>query len=207
LAFQPPMAMSMGGDAVDALGRLVLAGSRIPVASRATSRASGTRVDAVPTFGGLGRSTDAFPRGGLLIGLGSDLPASQGCQQSVRSQVAQAIVPNQMARPRFAAPERAPFKPIPVRVSAKALIWQRSDIRTKMGVVRLCQKMRVLREEKWPRVGLATAARGSEVWPRKPAFCGIPAVRRSRKKSVPRVKTGGGRRTVVKPSPPEISNT
>jgi hypothetical protein len=51
--------------------------------------------------------------------LGDDDQLLSGCQRSIRFQVGQAIAPNQMVRPQLTAPERAPFKPKPLRASLR----------------------------------------------------------------------------------------
>jgi hypothetical protein len=72
--------------------------------------------------------------------------------------------------------------------------------RTKMAVVRLLQRKWAERDEKRPELGLEAAARGSDKWPEKPAFCAVAADADRRKKNVPTGRFGGGRGTVVKPS-------
>ena len=51
-------------------------------------------------------------------------------------------------------------------------------------------------------MGSGGRPRGSEEWPQIPAFCGIPADAERTKKNVPTRRLGGGRGTVVEPSPP-----
>ena len=53
-------------------------------------------------------------------------------------------------------------------------------------------------------MGLLARLRGSEEWPQRTAFCAIPAGYKRRKKNVPTEETGGGRGTVLQPSPPRF---
>jgi hypothetical protein len=81
------------------------------------------------------------------------------------------------------------------------------DIRTKMAVVRLRRRKWGKRDGKWPEVALEAAAPGSDNLPGMAAFCGILTTDQERKKNVLTGRLGGGRGTVVKPSPREISKT
>jgi hypothetical protein len=108
---------------------------------------------------------------------------------------------NQTVRSRFTPPERDSFKPAPLRASSNSLNYHASHNRTKAGVVRLLQRKWAERGEKRPEVKLSSRPSGSDNLPGMAAFCGIPAANQGRKKNVPSGQTGGGRGTVVKPSP------
>jgi hypothetical protein len=84
--------------------------------------------------------------------------------------------PNQIVRSLFTSPERSFFKPDPLRAPSNPLNYRAFYIRTKTGVVRLCQRKVEGRDGKRPKMGLSTAARGSDKWPEKPAFCGFRPV-------------------------------
>ena len=99
---------------------------------------------------------------------------------------------NRTVRSLFTPPERSFLKPSPLRASFNPLNYRDSNIRTKMAVVRLRRRKWGERDGKWPEVGLAAAARGSDNWPGMPQFCGVPAADRERKKNVPTGQTGGG---------------
>jgi hypothetical protein len=73
------------------------------------------------------------------------------------------------------------------------LISQAFNNRTKMGVVRLCQRKGGERARKRSEIGLPAGPRGSDEWPQMPAFCGVPAADDHREKNVPTGETGGGR--------------
>jgi hypothetical protein len=104
-------------------------------------------------------------------------------------------------RSRFTPPERRFFKLDPLRAPSNPLNYRVFNIRTKMAVVRLRRRKCGERARKRPEMGLANAVRGSDKWPKMPAFCGIPAVDRAPKKNVPTGCLGGGRGPVNKTSP------
>jgi hypothetical protein len=91
------------------------------------------------------------------------------------------------------------------RTPFNTLILQAFNNRTKMGVVRLCQRTGARETKNGPKMALSAAARGSDKWPQRSAFCGIPAGAKSRKKNVPDGETGGPTGTRVKHSQFEIS--
>jgi hypothetical protein len=107
---------------------------------------------------------------------------------------------NRTVRSLFTPPERSFLEPSPLRASFNPLNYRDSNIRTKTTVVRLRRRKWGERDGKWPEVGLAAAARGSDKWPGTPQFCRVPAADRERKKNVPTGETGGGRGTRVKHS-------
>ena len=98
-------------------------------------------------------------------------------------------------RSQLTPPERRSFEPTPVRASCKTLICLASDIRTKTGVVRLCQRKGPERGEKGPKMGFRAGVRGSDKGPEKPTFCGFPTADQERKRNVPTGETGGGKLT------------
>ena len=49
-------------------------------------------------------------------------------------------------------------------------------------------------------MALFTGVGGSDKWPRRPAFCAVPAICRAPKKNFTNGETGGGRGAVIKPS-------
>ena len=108
--------------------------------------------------------------------------------------------PNGSVRSRLTSPERSFFKPGPLRTTSNPLSYRAFNIRTKTAVVRLLRRKGPERGEKRPEMGFRAGARGSEKWPERPAFCGVPADAETRKKNVLNGETGGGRGTVVKPS-------
>jgi hypothetical protein len=101
-------------------------------------------------------------------------------------------------RTRPISPEGASFKPLRCQRHRNSLISYDSDIRTKTGVVRLCQRKGAYRDARRPEMGSRAGAPGSEEWPRMPAFCAVPAVAEGGKKNVPTGETGGagGTRTL-----------
>jgi hypothetical protein len=111
-----------------------------------------------------------------------------------------ASVLNGVVRSLLTSPERGSFKPARPRTSSNTLISQAFNNRTKMGVVRLCQRKGGERARKRSEIGLPAGPRGSDEWPQMPAFCGVPAADDHREKNVPTGETGGGRGTVVEPS-------
>jgi hypothetical protein len=115
--------------------------------------------------------------------------------------VPRASVLNGVVRSLLTSPERGSFKPARRRTSSNTLISQAFNNRTKMGVVRLCQRKGGERARKRSEIGLPAGPRGSDEWPQMPAVCGVPARPKSAKKNVSTGETGGGRGTVVKPSP------
>jgi hypothetical protein len=84
-------------------------------------------------------------------------------------------VTNRTVRSRRTPPERAPFKPAPLRVSSNTLISRASNIRTKTAVVRLRQRERPEGDKKRPKIGLSAGLGGSDRAREMPAFCGVPA--------------------------------
>jgi hypothetical protein len=68
-----------------------------------------------------------------------------------------------------------PSNPHPFERTLNHRIVPGSDIRTKTGVVRLRQRKGPERDGKRPKMGFAAGVRGSEKWPRSPAFCEVPA--------------------------------
>jgi hypothetical protein len=84
-------------------------------------------------------------------------------------------IPNHIIRSRFTPPERAPFEPAPVRAYPKSLNSRVSHIRTKMGVVQLCQRKGPERAAKRPKMAFRAGVRCSDKWAGTPAFCGVPA--------------------------------
>ena len=60
------------------------------------------------------------------------------------------------------SPERRSFEPTPLRAPSKALICLPSDIRTKMGVVRLRQRKGTKRDRIWPKMGFGGRPGGSD---------------------------------------------
>ena len=115
------------------------------------------------------------------------------------------MILNRSVRPEAAAPERRNLETRAGAAYRKVLISLDSDNLTKTAVVQLRQRKASRRDEKWPKMGLQAGPRGSEEWPQRPAFCAVPAGAESMEKNVPNGETGGGRGTVVKPSPREIS--
>jgi hypothetical protein len=113
-----------------------------------------------------------------------------------------------MVRSRFTPPERSFSKPAPLRMPSNPLNYRAFDIRTKMAVVRLCQRKSPKRGAKWSESGLEAATRGSDKWPENPAFRGIPTANQSRKKNVPNGETGGKdvRHTTVRSRPRWFQN-
>jgi hypothetical protein len=103
------------------------------------------------------------------------------------------IAPNRIVRSQLTPPGRGSFKPVPPSASSNALISHTFNNRTKSGMVRLCQRKPATRHGKRPRLALRPVSGGSDEWPRRPAFCGIPAVRRAPKKNVPTGRVGGGK--------------
>jgi hypothetical protein len=111
------------------------------------------------------------------------------------------IILNRSVRSEAAAPERPNFETRTGSAYRTLLNSLDSDNLTKTAVVQLRQRKASRRDEKWPKMGPQACPRGSEEWPQKPAFCAIPAGDKRRKKNVPTGETGGGRGTVVEPSP------
>jgi hypothetical protein len=93
--------------------------------------------------------------------------------------------------PGFPSPERGSFEPALRRASCNILKLRGSHIRTKMGVVRLCQREGRERARKRPEIGLPAAPRGSDDCPQRPAFCAVAAARSTPKKNAPTGETGG----------------
>jgi hypothetical protein len=91
-------------------------------------------------------------------------------------------VPNHLIRSQFTPPDRAPFEPASLRAVLKPLNMRPSYIRTKMPVVRLCQRRWPLRARKRPKIWPQASSRGSEETPQMPAFCGVPTADRERKR-------------------------
>jgi hypothetical protein len=107
---------------------------------------------------------------------------------------------NRTVRSLFTSPERGSFKPTPLLAPPNILILQDFDNRTKTGVVRLRQRKGAKRGRKRPKIGFGAGTHGSDKWPRRPAFCAIPAGGECGEKNVSTETTGGGRGTVVEPS-------
>jgi hypothetical protein len=98
---------------------------------------------------------------------------------------------NRTVRSVLTPPRGAYFKPTPLVASSKPLHFFGFDFRTKTAVVRLRRRKWCERDGKRPQMGLLAGPRGSEEWPRRPAFCAIPAVAWVPKKTVPSEETGG----------------
>jgi hypothetical protein len=94
------------------------------------------------------------------------------------------VAPNRTFRSRHTSPERSSFKPARLRVALNPLSLRASYIRTKTGVVRLCQRKKPERASKRPKMGFRAGVRGSDNWRESPAFCGVPAGAEARKKNV-----------------------
>ena len=82
-----------------------------------------------------GAEPPAYRRGFLIRGLAH---RSRGAWR--KAHPATGPVPNHLIRSRFTPPDRAPFEPASLRVVLKPLNMRASYIRTKMPVVRLCQR-------------------------------------------------------------------
>jgi hypothetical protein len=80
---------------------------------------------------------------------------------------------NQTVRSRFTPPERRFFKPSPLQAPSNPLNYRAFNIRTKMAVVRLLRRKWCEKDGKWPEVGLAAAARGSDNDRRSPHSAGF----------------------------------
>jgi hypothetical protein len=82
-------------------------------------------------------------------------------------------VPNRTVRPRFTPPERSSFKPTPPSGASNLLIFQDSNNRTKMGVVRLPRRKWAEREEngpKWGYRGVLVVRTIYQEWPHSAGF-------------------------------------
>ena len=93
-----------------------------------------------------------------------------------------ASVLNGVVRSLLTSPERGSFKPARPRTSSNTLISHAFNNRTKMGVVRLCQRKGGERARERSEIGLPAGPRGSDEWPQMPAFCGVPARPKSAKR-------------------------
>ena len=112
----------------------------------------------------------------------------------------EADIMNQTVRSRFTPPSGI-FQTRSLRASSNSLNYRASNIRTKMAVVRLRRRKWAEREGKQAQSGPRAGRRGSDNLPGMAAFCGIPTADQERIKSVPTGRLGGGRGTVVEPSP------
>jgi hypothetical protein len=100
---------------------------------------------------------------------------------------------NRIVRSLFTPPERRSFKTRISRVSSNPLSYLDSDIRTKMGVVRLRRRKWAERDRKRPEVAPKAGPHGSDNSLGMAAFCGFPTADQERKKNVPNGRLGGGR--------------
>jgi len=105
-------------------------------------------------------------------GKGHDQPSESPYDRSALQPEADTL--NRMVRSLFTPPERESFKPAPLCAPYNVLNFLDSNIRTKTAVVRLRRRKWGERDGKWPEMGLAAAAGGSDKWPEKPTFCGFP---------------------------------
>jgi hypothetical protein len=113
-----------------------------------------------------------LPRDGEFQIYGTDPTAAlrRSCQLAPKARTEPPI------RSQLTPPERRSFEPTPLRAPPKTLIHPTSDIRTKMAVVRLRQRKGAERGGKRPEMDLSACLGGSDTWPGRPVFCGIPAV-------------------------------
>jgi hypothetical protein len=108
--------------------------------------------------------------------------------------------PNRRVRSRFTPPKRKKFETRAGSAPRNVLNFLTSHNLTKMAVVQLCQRNWPERGPNWPETGRSTRTGGSEISPRMPKFCAVPAVGRASKKNVQTGRVGGARGTVVEHS-------
>ena len=108
---------------------------------------------------------------------------------------------NRTVRSLFTPPERRFFKPEPLRAPSNPLNYRAFNIRTKMAVVRLRRRKWAERDEKRPKMGLRAGPHGSDNLPGRPHSAGFRPLIRSGKRMSRLGRLGGGRGTVVEPSP------
>jgi hypothetical protein len=112
--------------------------------------------------------------------------------------------PNRRVRSTFTPPKRRKFETHAGSALPNVLNFLISHNLTKMAVVQLRRRKWRERGPKQPETAVRVTASGSEVSPRKPKFCAVPAIGRASKKNVPTGRLGGGTGTRVEPSPPRF---
>ena len=83
------------------------------------------------------------------------------------------MCPNRIVRSRPTSPERAPFKPAPLRAFSNPLNYRAFNIRTKMAVVRLLRRKWAERDGNGPKWAYRAGPRGSDNWPGRPHSAGF----------------------------------
>ncbi len=129
---------------------------------------------------------------GLVAHAALLLPLTRAAALRPPGQLASRSLPNRPIRSQLTSPERGSFKPAPSQAPSNPLKLCGSDNRTKLGVVRLCQRKGPERDGKRPQMGFGAGACGSDKWAGTLAFCGVPAADERREKNVPNSETGGG---------------
>jgi hypothetical protein len=100
-------------------------------------------------------------------------PCEGAVGETLELQLAGTVKPNRTVRSQFTPPERRFFKPDSLRAPSNPLNYRAFNIRTKMGVVRLCQRKGPERDGKRPKVGLSRGPGGSDDLPGMATFCGL----------------------------------